>query len=152
MNTQYSSKRKRVKELEFINFKIPGPVVAQGRPRASSVGGRVRMYDPPKSRAYKKHVKEVAEEFAPSEPLEGALSMRIIICRQYLKSFTKKQRFQAEDGALMPTTKPDIDNTAKSIMDSLNGIIYKDDSQVVELVLIKKYAEESCAFVEINTI
>lgn len=138
--------------MEIISFKIPGVVVAQGRPRASSMGGKVRMYDPPKSREYKKYVKDVAQYYAPTMPLEGPLSMRIVICREYLKSFTKKQRFQAEDGALMPITKPDIDNTAKSIMDSLNGLIYKDDSQIVELVLLKKYAEESCAYVEINTI
>ena len=33
--------------------------------------------------------------------------------------------------------KPDIDNLAKFVLDSLKGIVYADDSQVVKLVLYK---------------
>lgn len=40
-----------------------------------------------------------------------------------------------------PTTKPDTDNIAKSILDSLNGIAYKDDKQVVKLTVEKRYDE-----------
>ena len=32
---------------------------------------------------------------------------------------------------------PDIDNLAKFVLDSLNGIAYKDDCQVVKLVVYK---------------
>ena len=38
--------------------------------------------------------------------------------------------------------KPDSDNIAKIICDSLNGIAYKDDSQVAYLEIEKYYAEE----------
>ena len=42
---------------------------------------------------------------------------------------------------IYPTTKPDTDNIVKSILDSLNGIAYKNDKQVVDLRVRKQYAE-----------
>jgi len=35
--------------------------------------------------------------------------------------------------------KPDLDNLAKSVKDALQGLIYKTDSQIVELILRKRY-------------
>ena len=35
------------------------------------------------------------------------------------------------------TSKPDADNIAKSILDALNGIAFKDDSQVARLTVFK---------------
>lgn len=138
--------------MKVITFEIPGEVVAQGRPRATRRGGGVRMYDPPKSAAYKKHVAEVGKKHAPSEPLEQPLMVKINIYRQYLKSWTKKQRQDAEGGALLPVTRPDLSNYCKGIEDALNGIIWKDDSQIVSLTLEKHYAERSYAFIEIQTL
>ena len=39
------------------------------------------------------------------------------------------------------TSRPDIDNLAKAILDGLNGIAFTDDSQVVELHLYKLWGE-----------
>ena len=35
--------------------------------------------------------------------------------------------------------KPDADNVAKIVLDSLNKIAYEDDKQVVELTVIKRW-------------
>ena len=45
-------------------------------------------------------------------------------------------------GVEMPCKKPDLDNIAKGILDAMNGIIYKDDVQVVRLSLQKHYSTE----------
>ena len=45
------------------------------------------------------------------------------------------------DKVIRPTKKPDVDNITKSILDSLNGIAYKDDSQVTGLEVMKEYGE-----------
>ena len=37
-------------------------------------------------------------------------------------------------------TRPDIDNYIKFVMDCLNGLVYKDDSQVVDIYSNKLYA------------
>ena len=36
--------------------------------------------------------------------------------------------------------KPDCDNLIKAAKDALKGICYKDDSQIIEIYAIKKYA------------
>ena len=38
--------------------------------------------------------------------------------------------------------KPDVDNLAKFVLDSLNGVLYDDDSQVVTLNATKMYDNE----------
>ena len=40
-----------------------------------------------------------------------------------------------------PTVKPDLDNLDKAVMDALNKVAYKDDSQIVAKVSKKHYAE-----------
>jgi Holliday junction resolvase RusA-like endonuclease len=42
-----------------------------------------------------------------------------------------------------PTTRPDIDNYAKLVLDALNGFVWADDSQVVKIEAVKRYAKES---------
>ena len=45
-------------------------------------------------------------------------------------------------GVIQPTTKPDVSNIVKGIEDALNGIWYKDDSQIVHEYSMKQYARE----------
>jgi Holliday junction resolvase RusA-like endonuclease len=40
-----------------------------------------------------------------------------------------------------PTTKPDADKLARSTLDALHGTIFDDDSRIVELGVVKTYAE-----------
>ena len=40
----------------------------------------------------------------------------------------------------LPTTRPDVENLAKGLLDSWNGVLYRDDSQVAELMLSKAYS------------
>lgn len=44
------------------------------------------------------------------------------------------------------------DNIAKAILDSLNGLAYKDDSQVTELIVLKEYGTENKIYVELEEI
>lgn len=125
----------------LIVFEIPGEPIAQGRPRATSAGGRVRMYDPAKSRRYKDLVKGTAAQYAPPEPLEGALGVELKIYRPIPASYSKKEKARCKEGKRRPVVKSDLDNYAKSILDAMNGLVYKDDSQVVDLKLSKHYSD-----------
>jgi Holliday junction resolvase RusA-like endonuclease len=46
------------------------------------------------------------------------------------------------EGDIPCTSKPDIENLAKSLMDSLSGVIFCDDKQVCELRLVKNFHEK----------
>jgi len=126
----------------LIEFTVLGEPVAQGRPRASSMNGRVRMYDPKKSKDFKKYVKLVASQHAPKALLEGPLVMTVNVYKPTLKSFSKKKKTAAEGGDLRPVTKPDVDNYVKGIKDALKSVVWKDDSQVVDLSISKWYSEQ----------
>jgi Holliday junction resolvase RusA-like endonuclease len=134
----------------MIRFTVYGEPIAQGRPRATTINGHVRMYDPKKSRDYKNYIRLAASEHKPEKLLEGPLSMKVKIYRPSLKSFSKKKAEMAEKGELRPVTKPDTDNYVKAIKDALKSVIWKDDSQVVELHASKYYSQNPRIEIEIK--
>lgn len=69
--------------------------------------------------------------------LEGPIEARIIAYYKIPKSYSKKKR----EALTYPIKKPDSDNVCKIILDSLNDRAYKDDSQVVKVIFLKKWTE-----------
>lgn len=76
-----------------------------------------------------------------NKKLEGPINALIIVYHKIPKSYSKTKRLDCILGILRPTKRPDIDNIAKIILDSLNGIAYGDDSQVVGLTVMKKWTD-----------
>lgn len=135
-----------------IEFTVYGEPVAQARARATTINGRVKMYDPKKSSEYKNYIRLVASQHAPKELLDGPIQLDVKIYKPTLKSFSKKKKEMAEQGVLRPTTKPDVDNYVKAIKDALKNVIWKDDSQVVDLQVSKYYSEKPRIEVKIEQI
>ena len=125
----------------FIKFTVYGEPVAQGRPRFARMGNTVKTYDPEKSANYKEIVRAEALKFRPEKPLTGPISLVVLVYRSIPKSFPKKRTIQAQEGYIRPITRPDIDNIVKGVKDSLKGVIWKDDSQVVTLTAKKYYSD-----------
>lgn len=80
---------------------------------------------------------------------------RIELCFSPLKSFTKKRLKQLEiwDGEPYDykVTKPDIDNCLKNLWDSMNGIVFVDDSLICELKnVVKRYSVRPRIVLEIT--
>lgn len=134
----------------MISFVVYGEPVAQGRPRATTIKGKVRMYDPSKSRDYKDYVRLAAAQHAPERLIESAIGLKVTIYRPIPKSFSKKKTEQAERGEIVPTTKPDADNYLKTVKDALNGVIWKDDSQIVDVQVRKRYSNKPRIEIEIH--
>ena len=123
-----------------LEFKIPGEPMGKQRPKFSRQGQFVKTYTPQKTVNYETYVKErFLIEYPEYKPLEGELVVRINSYFPIPKSFSKKKKEQAEMGMIKPTKKPDCDNIAKIVLDSLNGIAFMDDKQVVNLVVTKNY-------------
>lgn len=45
-----------------------------------------------------------------------------------------------EDAPVMNAHKPDVDNLLKFVMDAMNGVFYKDDGQIVTIIVNKFYS------------
>lgn len=119
-----------------INFVIPGRVQAKQRPRFN---GKF-AYTPKQTVEYENWIRTcLLDKYKEIKPFEEPLKAKIIAYYEIPKSTSKKKRQQMLNCEIFPTVKPDTDNIAKSILDSLNGIAYLDDKQVVELIVNKFY-------------
>ena len=78
--------------------------------------------------------------------IEGEVYLQIEFFYEIPKSWTKKKK----ESAKWHTSKPDIDNLIKSVMDSLSGIAFKDDGQVVMIQARKQYANFDGVKIEIK--
>lgn len=117
----------------------------QGKARARTFYNqklaRVQTMTPEKTVLYENLVKtsfleaEESETYFDKEPLK----VYITAFFEIPKSKSKKDKMLMEDGLLLPTKKPDADNIAKVICDALNGVAYHDDTQVVKLIVDKRY-------------
>lgn len=117
---------------------IDGAPVAKGRPRL----GRYGTYTPKKTQEYEEYVKMCwVAKYGSIQPSEQPLEMNIVFYMPIPKSYSKKQRAEMLNGRIKHTKKPDIDNLIKSVLDALNGLAYADDSQIIKVTAVKRYAE-----------
>ncbi len=135
----------------MIEFTIPGQPVAKGRPKFARRGAHVVAYTPAKTASYENLVKLAATEamhgLGPSAaPIYLTIEMRM----QIPASWSGKRRALAAAGHILPTKKPDADNILKGIKDGCNGIVWRDDAQVVRIGIGKIYADIPCAVVCIS--
>jgi len=116
----------------MVRIVVEGEPVAQGRPKFSTRGCVMRAFDPPESRAYKEMVKLVARVQMGNKPmLEGPLSLSVKVFRSVPSSWSDSRRKMALARQILPTTKPDLENYCKGTTDALEGVVFKNDSQIV---------------------
>lgn len=129
-------------EAGVITLTVPGVPVAKGRPKITTRGMFARAYTPAKTRRYEDLIKiAAAEVMLDCPPIEGALVLTVTAYVPMPKSLSKKDRAEAVEGTKKPTTRPDADNYAKAALDGCNGVLFRDDSQVTDLIVRKRYSE-----------
>lgn len=132
------------------SFEIEGKIKGKGRPRFTNYGRFVKTYTPKETASYENLIKLQFKISCGDWYSELPLKMKITAVHGIVKSASKKDRARMLDGELKPTKKPDADNIVKIICDALNGVAYKDDTQVVELEIKKVYGELEKVVVEIE--
>ena len=126
-----------------IEFFVPGTPVGKGRPRAARRGAGLVMFTPGKTADYEALVAATAGNAMRAHqlldgPLEAVLDVRFPVP----VSWSKAKRARALAGVEWHTSKPDADNVAKAILDACNGVVFRDDSQIVILIATKAFSEE----------
>jgi Holliday junction resolvase RusA-like endonuclease len=134
----------------FIAFDIPGEPVGKGRPRFTTANGHPRTYTPEKTVDFENRVRAIATgKMHGCKPVDGPLFVEILADFAIPKSFSRKDKANANLGGLLPIKKPDVDNIAKAVCDALNGVVYLDDKQIVEIKVRKRYGLEPCIMVRV---
>jgi len=128
-----------------VTFTVDGDPVPKGRPRFARRGQFVQTYTDAKTIDYETQVAIKARHaIGSTKPLESALTVFLYLRYTVPASYSKKRKEACLMGVEYPK-RIDIDNVYKSITDAMNGIVYLDDSQIVEAHIKKVYAEESGA-------
>ena len=123
-------------------FEVPGTPVAQPRPRVTVRGKNAVGYVPAKHPVHAYRGSIVAAFCCLNEEYKreflGPVSVAITFW------FPRPQAMQWKSKPMLPvpkTTRPDIDNLSKSVLDALEGYAYDHDAQVVELRAAKWYVQ-----------
>ncbi|ANC03982.1 endodeoxyribonuclease RusA [Pseudomonas putida] len=138
-------------DVQPVQFVVPGDPVGKGRPRVSTIGGHARMFTPKKTASYEGLIAVVGDRaMAGRPPIECPVMVEMRIVLPVPASKTKKFKAQALAGEIFPAKKPDMDNVVKAIFDGLNGIVWRDDVQVVDAIVRKRYGETPGVHVKIT--
>lgn len=119
--------------MTVFNFRLDGPALPQGRARCACRGRIPRVYDPPRSAAFKATV---------------AAAMQIAARKQKWKAPPKEAALWVEiECHYTGAPIADVDNLAKGLLDAAQkaGII-KNDNAVVELRIVKHTRQKANYF------
>ncbi len=118
-------------------FEIRLPPKPQARHRDGKHGGK---YDP--TAAYKAQIATIVSLQRPKLIEAGPIKVRL--------SFHMKRPQKLTSGYAYHVKRPDIDNLTKCVLDALNGILWKDDSQVAVLEACKSYVTEPMTVITVT--
>jgi Holliday junction resolvase RusA-like endonuclease len=142
--------------MRHAQIQIPGKIAGKGRPRATLRHGVIQTYTPAATVSAEERVRGAWR--ASGEPWLGdvPLSMDVILWEARPNGHWNTTGGLSAAGRRKPhpTHRPDLDNVAKLIADSLNGHLFRDDSQIAELRIQRKWlsvpAEQSYASVLVS--
>lgn len=134
--------------MKQVIFTIKGEPRGKGRPRFTKNG---RVYTPTETTQYENLVALGYRNSAKGYKFTSPVRVTIKAFQKPPKK-SKKVVEAMLNGRVLPTKKPDLDNIAKIILDGLNKVAWDDDTQVVEMMVTKRYAEDPLVAVIIEEI
>ena len=122
-------------KTQIISHQFDINPVPAARPRVS----RWSTYYPKKYTRFKKEMEALTGEL-DTTPCENLVVVSLRFKIKIPQSWSKKKRLERENTYC--NNNSDIDNYIKAMLDSLNGVYFMDDRQVVEVFASKKYSNE----------
>ena len=119
--------------------------VSKGRPRVMRTkGGKSITYTPTKTAMAENLIRAEVVGCRESFPKDVPLHMTAIFYRTRPKHLKKS--------VLYPTTRPDLDNYFKLLIDALQGFLFIDDSQIVSMNTAKLFGSPPRIELEITEV
>ena len=129
-------------QLDELRFTVPGEPQGKGRARVGTIAGKARMFTPAKTVAYEGLIAMAAQqEMAGASQFTGPVMIEVLMFHAIRPSWSKKKQAQARAGDMYPVMKCDADNCLKAVCDALNGVAWKDDTQVTDVRMRKRFSD-----------
>lgn len=123
-----------------ITIHLPGEPTAKGRARSFRRGNHLGHYTPEKTRSYEGMVRTAAAIAMGSRPpVDYPVEFVLRAVFTIPQSWSTRKKAAALVGDIKPAKKPDLDNIVKAWSDALNGVVFRDDSQIVKASFEKTY-------------
>jgi len=124
--------------VTLLSFTVPGLPQGKGRARF----GNGRAYTPAKTVAYEGLIALAGQQAMEDRPLvERPIYLIVDAFFPIPKRWPKSRKQKAATSLVWHVATPDGDNILKAVGDGLNGIVWKDDSQIAFAKITKQYAE-----------
>lgn len=146
--------------MSTIRFTVAGRPQQRGSKKAFARkgGGRPLMVDAnAKSGPWMAAVASAASEAVAGQTLlEGPLRIEVLF--RFKRPGTHFRKLKAgpvlrDDAPLYHASTPDADKLMRAIGDSLSGVVYRDDSQLAAVNVVKVYTDSSeGAVIEVSTL
>jgi crossover junction endodeoxyribonuclease RusA len=124
------------------------PIIGRPTPQGSKkafrnphTGVTVVKDDSPRLQTYRDDIRMAAQRSMEGRSVEtGPVTVEVeFVIERPTSHLTTKGALTK--GAPKFPRYPDVDKTARAVLDALTGFVYRDDSQVVELIARKMYGE-----------
>jgi len=123
----------------LIKIILPIEPTGQQRPRFTRIGRFHKAYKSSKQKQEESKILYFLYQHRPEKPFTQALNVKIDAYLPIPSSWPKWKKAAAQNNEIRPAKKPDIDNLAKQVLDSMNKIFWQDDKQIVGLIVRKFY-------------
>jgi Holliday junction resolvase RusA-like endonuclease len=125
-----------------LKFTIPITPRGQKRDRIGSFGGHAHSYKDKAQSQYEIQLRQLLNQHKPAQPIDDLpITLSVSAYLPIPKSKSKCWKQSAVEGKIRPTGMPDLDNIIKNIKDVMEGIFYRNDSQIVDIFAKKMYSE-----------
>jgi Holliday junction resolvase RusA-like endonuclease len=124
-----------------VDIVMEGKPAGKGRPRFGA-GGHV--YTPTPTKLAEARLIDAWQQVG-SPRLDGAIHLGISLVVARPKGHYRKDGSLSAAGLAKPHPtgkKPDADNAAKLVMDAMNGRLYRDDVDVIELTVMRYWSDD----------
>lgn len=131
----------------MISLDLFGDPIPKKRARTFNNHGKIVTWDSQDKlkEGYKWQIRSQYRE----EPIGGPVALDVVFHMPIPKSTSKVRQRAMLNGTYRHCVRPDLDNCEKFLYDVLNGIVIKDDSQIVEVHARKVYSSKPGTYVRI---
>lgn len=125
----------------MVCFDIQGNPIPKGRPRFRRTKTFITTYTPKKTLDFEGLVRTHSQEaMGGADLLETPVAVYLYFRLPIPDSYSKKAKEACLAGQNKHIKRPDLDNLVKSVLDGMNGVVFKDDSQITVMHCTKVYS------------